>query len=49
MQDAVFGDPHTTPEHPELEAAAIAVVTTFQVRADSVTKERMKLTGDRLD
>ena len=31
VQDAVFGDPHTRPEHPELEAAAIAVITTFQV------------------
>ncbi|RXK40370.1 endoplasmic reticulum protein [Tremella mesenterica] len=30
IRDAVHGDPHTTPAHPELEAAAIALVTTFQ-------------------
>ena len=31
VQDQVFGDIHTRPSHPELEAAAIAVITTFQV------------------
>ena len=31
ISDLVYGDPHSTPKHPELEAAAIALVTTFQV------------------
>jgi hypothetical protein len=31
VQEQVFGDIHTRPSHPELEAAAIAVITTFQV------------------
>lgn len=31
VQEQVFGDIHGTPAHPELEAAAIAVITTFQV------------------
>ncbi|WVQ78791.1 hypothetical protein IAT38_000882 [Cryptococcus sp. DSM 104549] len=31
IQEAVYGDPHTTPENPELEAAAIAIITTFQI------------------
>lgn len=31
VQEVVYGDPHSIPKHPELEAAAIALVTTFQV------------------
>ncbi|KAK4689920.1 hypothetical protein P7C73_g207, partial [Tremellales sp. Uapishka_1] len=31
IQELVYGDPHTIPKHPELEAAAIAIITTFQV------------------
>jgi hypothetical protein len=31
VSEQVYGDPHTRPSHPELEAAAIAVITTFQV------------------
>ncbi|KAL7424649.1 hypothetical protein Q5752_000333 [Cryptotrichosporon argae] len=30
-QEAVYGDPHSVPKHPELEAAAISVITTFQI------------------
>jgi MFS superfamily sulfate permease-like transporter len=30
VTELVYGDPHSTPKHPELEAAAIALVTTFQ-------------------
>lgn len=33
IQEVVYGDPHSTPENPELEAAAIALITTFQVGA----------------
>jgi hypothetical protein len=35
VSDQVYGDPHTIPSHPELEAAAIAVITTFQVGSTS--------------
>jgi MFS superfamily sulfate permease-like transporter len=31
IQDVVYSDPHNLPAHPEIEAAAIALVTTFQV------------------
>lgn len=31
IEDLVWGDPHKTPKHPELEAAAISVMATFQV------------------
>ena len=31
IREKVYGDPHSIPEHPELESAAIALVTTFQV------------------
>jgi len=31
ISDLVYGDPHSTPKHPDLQAAAIALVTTFQV------------------
>lgn len=31
INDLVWGDPHNNPEHPELEAAAISVIATFQV------------------
>jgi hypothetical protein len=31
IQETVYADPHNLPKHPELEAAAIALVTTFQV------------------
>jgi MFS superfamily sulfate permease-like transporter len=31
IQEMVYADPHNLPKHPELEAAAIALVTTFQV------------------
>jgi len=30
VTELVYGDPHSTPKHPELEAAAIALPTTFQ-------------------
>jgi MFS superfamily sulfate permease-like transporter len=31
IQEAVYGDPHSIPKNPELEAAAIALVTTLQI------------------
>ncbi|WVW80234.1 hypothetical protein I302_102212 [Kwoniella bestiolae CBS 10118] len=31
IQDAVFGDPHHKPKHPELNAAALSVMATFQI------------------
>ncbi|BEI93842.1 uncharacterized protein CcaverHIS019_0603010 [Cutaneotrichosporon cavernicola] len=31
ITELVWGDPHNTPENPELEAAAISVIATFQV------------------
>jgi high affinity sulfate transporter 1 len=31
INDLVWGDPHNTPKHPELEAVAISVMATFQV------------------
>ncbi|WWD16428.1 hypothetical protein CI109_100854 [Kwoniella shandongensis] len=31
IQEAVYSDPHNLPAHPELEAAAIALITTFQI------------------
>lgn len=31
IDDLVYGDPHSIPANPELEAAAIAVIATFQV------------------
>ncbi|RSH94758.1 hypothetical protein EHS25_004564 [Saitozyma podzolica] len=31
IQEMVYADPHNLPKHPELEAAAIALVTTFQI------------------
>ncbi|ORY29822.1 sulfate transporter family-domain-containing protein [Naematelia encephala] len=31
IQDEVYGDPHSIPQHPELVSAAIALVTTFQI------------------
>ncbi|TYJ55804.1 hypothetical protein B9479_003456 [Cryptococcus floricola] len=31
IQEAVYGDPHSVPAHPDLEAAAIALITTFQI------------------
>jgi MFS superfamily sulfate permease-like transporter len=31
IQDLVYSDPHGLPKHPELEAAAIALVTTLQI------------------
>ncbi|GFZ42489.1 hypothetical protein JCM24511_00204 [Saitozyma sp. JCM 24511] len=31
IQETVYADPHNLPKHPELEAAAIALVTTFQI------------------
>jgi MFS superfamily sulfate permease-like transporter len=31
INDLVYSDPHTTPPHPQLDAAAISLVTTFQV------------------
>lgn len=31
ITELVYGDPHSVPNHPELEGAAIALVTTFQV------------------
>ena len=30
IQRKVYGDPHVIPEHPELEAAAISLMTTAQ-------------------
>lgn len=38
VSEQVYGDPHTRPSHPELEAAAIAVITTFQVGVAVVTE-----------
>lgn len=32
VQEAVYGDPHNLPKHPELEAAAISLIATLQVR-----------------
>ena len=31
INELVYGDPHAVPAHPEQEAAAIAVIATFQV------------------
>ncbi|KAE8539601.1 hypothetical protein D1P53_003535 [Cryptococcus gattii VGV] len=31
IQEAVYGDPHSRPAHPEAEAAAIALITTLQI------------------
>ncbi|KAK8861653.1 hypothetical protein IAR55_002476 [Kwoniella newhampshirensis] len=31
IQELVYSDPHNMPAHPELEAAAIALITTFQI------------------
>ena len=31
IQEGVYGDSHSIPKNPELEAAAIALITTFQV------------------
>jgi MFS superfamily sulfate permease-like transporter len=31
VQEQLYGDPHSVPSHPDLEAAAIALVTTFQI------------------
>jgi MFS superfamily sulfate permease-like transporter len=39
IQDLVYGDPHTLPKHPELEAAAIAIVTTFQVGRGAINAD----------
>lgn len=33
IQELIYGDPHSVPENPELEAAAVSVVLTFQVGA----------------
>lgn len=35
IQEAVYGDPHSRPAHPEAEAAAIALITTLQVCPES--------------
>ena len=31
IQEVIWSDRHTVPKYPELEAAAIAIITTFQV------------------
>lgn len=31
INELVYSDPHSLPEHPQLEAAAVSVVATFQV------------------
>ena len=34
--EAVYGDPHNIPKNPELEAAAIALITTLQVSVNTL-------------
>jgi MFS superfamily sulfate permease-like transporter len=38
IQEVVYSDPHSIPKHPELEAAALSLITTFQVSFFSGSK-----------